>query len=64
MDKLQLVAQIQAYTGIGIGLMIGLGVLAAGIGALVVAAPSLRWFIKAFGIAYLPRSIRAVASWA
>ena len=26
---------------------------AAGVGALVVAAPSLRWFIKAFGIAYL-----------
>ena len=26
---------------------------AAGVGALVVAAPSLRWFMKAFGIAYL-----------
>ena len=32
MDKLQLVAQIQAYTGIGIGLMIGLGALGACVG--------------------------------
>ena len=32
MDKLQLVAQIQAFTGIGIGLMIGLGALGACIG--------------------------------
>ena len=32
MDKLQLVAMIQAYTGIGIGLMIGLGALGACIG--------------------------------
>jgi len=32
MDKLQLVAQIQAYTGIGIGLMIGLGAAGACIG--------------------------------
>ena len=29
MDKLQLVAMIQAYTGIGIGLMIGLGAAGA-----------------------------------
>ena len=32
MDKLQLVAQIQAYTGIGIVLMIGLGALGACVG--------------------------------
>ena len=30
--KLQLVAMIQAYTGVGIGLMIGLGALGACIG--------------------------------
>jgi F-type H+-transporting ATPase subunit c len=32
MDKLQLIAQIQASTGIGIGLMIGLGALGACVG--------------------------------
>ena len=32
MDKLQLVAMVQAYTGIGIGLMIGLGAAGACIG--------------------------------
>ena len=32
MDKLQLVAMIQGYTGVGIGLMIGLGALGACIG--------------------------------
>ena len=32
MDKLQLLAQIQASTGIGIGLMIGLGALGACVG--------------------------------
>ena len=32
MDKLQMLAMIQAYTGIGIGLMIGLGALGACIG--------------------------------
>jgi F-type H+-transporting ATPase subunit c len=32
MEKLQLVAMIQGYTGIGIGLMIGLGALGACIG--------------------------------
>lgn len=32
MDKMQLMAQIQASTGIGIGLMIGLGALGACIG--------------------------------
>ena len=32
MDKLQLVAMIQGYTGIGIGLMIGLGALGACVG--------------------------------
>jgi F-type H+-transporting ATPase subunit c len=32
MDKIALLAQIQAYTGIGIGLMIGLGALGACIG--------------------------------
>ena len=32
MDKLQLLAMIQAYTGIGIGLMIGLGALGACVG--------------------------------
>ncbi len=32
MEKLQLVAMIQAYTGIGIGLMIGLGALGACVG--------------------------------
>ncbi len=32
MEKLQLVAMIQAYTGIGIGLMIGLGAAGACIG--------------------------------
>ena len=32
MDKLQLIAQIQGLTGVGIGLMIGLGALGACIG--------------------------------
>lgn len=32
MEKMQLLAMIQAYTGIGIGLMIGLGALGACIG--------------------------------
>jgi F-type H+-transporting ATPase subunit c len=32
MDKLQFIAMIQAYTGIGIGLMIGLGAAGACIG--------------------------------
>ena len=32
MDKLQLLATIQAYTGLGIGLIIGLGALGACIG--------------------------------
>ena len=32
MDKLQLLAQVQAYTGIGIGLMVGLGAAGACIG--------------------------------
>ena len=32
MDKLQLIATIQAYTGVGIGLMIGLGALGACVG--------------------------------
>ena len=32
MDKLQLLAMVQAYTGIGIGLMIGLGAAGACIG--------------------------------
>jgi F-type H+-transporting ATPase subunit c len=32
MEKLQLVAMIQAYTGIGIGLMVGLGAAGACIG--------------------------------
>jgi F-type H+-transporting ATPase subunit c len=31
-DKMQLVAMVQAYTGIGIGLMIGLGIAGACIG--------------------------------
>ena len=32
MDKLQMIALIQAYTGVGIGLMIGLGALGACVG--------------------------------
>ena len=32
MEKLQLLAMVQAYTSIGIGLMIGLGALGAGVG--------------------------------
>ena len=32
MDKLQLIALVQAYTGVGIGLMIGLGALGACVG--------------------------------
>ena len=32
MEKLQLLALIQAYTGVGIGLMVGLGALGACIG--------------------------------
>lgn len=36
-----------------VGWTLLLGLCAAGIGALVVAAPSLRWAIKAFGVAYL-----------
>ena len=32
MEKMQLIALIQAYTGVGIGLMIGLGALGACIG--------------------------------
>ena len=32
MDKMQLIAMVQAYTGVGIGLMIGLGALGACLG--------------------------------
>ena len=32
MDKLQLLAMVQAYTGIGVGLMIGLGAAGACVG--------------------------------
>jgi len=32
MEKLQLVALVQAYTGVGIGLMVGLGALGACVG--------------------------------
>ena len=32
MEKLQMLAMVQAYTGIGIGLMIGLGALGACVG--------------------------------
>ena len=32
MDKMQMLAMIQAYTGVGIGLMIGLGALGACVG--------------------------------
>jgi F-type H+-transporting ATPase subunit c len=32
MEKLQMIAMIQAYTGIGVGLMIGLGALGACVG--------------------------------
>ena len=32
MEKIQLIAMVQAYTGIGIGLMIGLGALGACVG--------------------------------
>ena len=32
MEKMQLLAMIQAYTGIGIGLMVGLGALGACVG--------------------------------
>ena len=32
MDKLQLLAMVQAYTGVGIGLIIGLGALGACVG--------------------------------
>ena len=32
MEKLQMLAMVQAYTGIGIGLMVGLGALGACVG--------------------------------
>jgi F-type H+-transporting ATPase subunit c len=32
MEKMQLIAMVQAYTGVGIGLMIGLGALGACVG--------------------------------
>ena len=32
MDKMQLIAMVQAYSGVGIGLMIGLGALGACVG--------------------------------
>ena len=38
MDKLQLLAMVQAYTGIGIGLIIGLGALGACIGIGIMCA--------------------------
>jgi F-type H+-transporting ATPase subunit c len=38
MDKLQLLAQVQAFTGIGIGLMIGLGALGACVGVGIMAS--------------------------
>ena len=38
MDKLQLIAQIQASTGIGIGLIIGLGALGACVGVGIMVA--------------------------
>ena len=41
MDKLQWVAVIQGYTGIGIGLMIGLGALGACVGVGIMCSRSL-----------------------
>ncbi|MCG6876660.1 MAG: F0F1 ATP synthase subunit C [Betaproteobacteria bacterium] len=38
MEKLQLLAMIQAYTGVGIGLMIGLGAAGACIGIGIMAS--------------------------
>jgi F-type H+-transporting ATPase subunit c len=38
MDKLQLLAMVQAYTGIGIGLIIGLGAAGACIGIGIMAS--------------------------
>lgn len=38
MDKLQLLAMIQAYTGVGIGLIIGLGAAGACIGIGIMAS--------------------------
>jgi F-type H+-transporting ATPase subunit c len=38
MDKMQLLAMVQAYTGIGIGLIIGLGALGACIGIGIMCA--------------------------
>ncbi len=38
MDKLQLLAMVQAYTGIGIGLIIGLGAAGACIGVGIMAS--------------------------
>ena len=38
MEKLQLLAMVQAYTGIGIGLMVGLGAAGACIGVGIMAS--------------------------
>ena len=38
MEKLQLIAMVQAYSGIGIGLMIGLGALGAPVAGLLLKA--------------------------
>jgi len=42
MEKLQLVALIQAYTGVGIGLMVGLGALGACVGVGIMCSASSR----------------------
>ena len=38
MEKLQFIAMVQAYTGIGVGLMIGLGALGACVGVGIMAS--------------------------
>ena len=43
MDKLQLIAMVQAYTGIGIGLIIGLGAAGACIGVGIMCSKFWAW---------------------
>ena len=69
MDKMQLIAMVQAYSGIGIGLMIGLGML--GILFALVAwyltrrgrTPSARWVKAIAAVAVLFPLLGASAGW-
>ena len=64
MEKLQLVALVQAYTGVGIGLMVGLGALGAcvGVRTVRVAVHVPPGYTVTFWMTSSARSVHACAS--